>query len=72
MGGKGRGVEVAREDERMRRTRGHGRIATVADTLWRAVSGLGVGQQRVQLCAVSTPLCPFCWWEFRRSFNSGG
>lgn len=31
---------MTREDERMRRTRGHGRIATVADTLWRAVSGL--------------------------------
>jgi hypothetical protein len=41
MGGKGRGVEVMREDERMRRTRGHGRIGTVADTHWRTVSGLG-------------------------------
>jgi hypothetical protein len=41
MGGKGRGVEVVREDERMRRTRGHGRIGTVADTHWRTVSGLG-------------------------------
>jgi hypothetical protein len=41
MGGKGRGVEVMREDEQMRQTRRHRRIGTVAVTHWRSVSGLG-------------------------------